>query len=308
MNRTITVPMLTKPARLDKFLVDQLGSQWSRTTIQKAIEAGQITVNGQRVPVHHFLKAGEIINATIAEPAATPKILPPSLEIKVAGETTDYIVIDKPTGLVVHPAPGVHEATLVDWLTAHYPEITAVGEDKNRPGIVHRLDREVSGLLVVARTPEMFQHLKNQFKDRQVTKQYTALVVGQVSQASGTIDFPLARSARRQGKIAARPEASDDTREAVTHYEVAHQYQAVALLNVTIETGRTHQIRAHLAALGHSVVGDKLYRPARLSFKSTPGRLFLHASKLGFYDLANQWQQFFAPLPPELAQFLTTLA
>ncbi|MDP3986370.1 MAG: RluA family pseudouridine synthase [Candidatus Veblenbacteria bacterium] len=309
MSDLVTVPQLERPTRLDHFLVGKLGPGWSRSAIQRATKQGGVLVNGKRVPVHHFLKTGEVITLPESAPPRAPQLAPNAdVSYRLVSETPQYLIIDKPTGLVVHPAPGVHEPTLVDGLLARYPELTSVGEDPIRPGIVHRLDREVSGLMVVARTQDAYQHLKQQFQERAVQKTYTALVIGRVLNPSGTINFPLARSRRQHGKIAARASGDEDTREAITHYTVKKTYQQATLLSVTLETGRTHQIRAHLAALGYPIVGDTLYRPATLSFKATPSRIFLHAGTLAFTDPVGQLQTFTSPLPKKLQDFLDSLS
>lgn len=308
MNKNLTVPELHEPTRLDKFLHSNL-PQYSRASLQTAIRDGEVTVNGKKVSVHNWLHTGDSIAIkNLAEPIKLSAKADSSVIYKLIAAEPDYLIVDKPAGLVVHPAPGVAEPTLVDGLLAKYPEITGVGEDALRPGIVHRLDREVSGLLVVARTPAMYEHLKKQFKDRTIDKEYIGLVIGNMAQPSGTIDFPLARSKRNHGKIAARTKTSADTRIAVTHYEVVKKYQQVTLLKLKLETGRTHQIRAHLAALGYPLVGDQLYRPAKLNFKATPGRIFLHAQNLLFTDLSGEPKTFTAPLPTDLEKFLNSLS
>jgi 23S rRNA pseudouridine1911/1915/1917 synthase len=289
-------------------LVEKLATL-SRSFIQQAIKAGKVLLNGKQVPVHHFLKTGEVVTIDVVEPEATRALSPaPNVPWKLVAETADYLVVEKPAGVVVHPAAGVHDPTLVEGMLAKYPELVGVGDDASRPGIVHRLDRDVSGLMVVARTPEMFQHLKDQFQARTITKEYLGLVVGRVAQEEGTINFPLARSKSKHGKMAARPESSGDTREAITHYEIVSTYQQTTLLRISLETGRTHQIRAHLAALGYPLVGDDLYHPKKLNFKATPGRLFLHAATLGFTDREGKRQMFTSALPAELDQFLHKLS
>lgn len=308
MSRILTVPPLSQPMRLDKFLHSVL-PHYSRAQLQRAIRQGQVTVNNTQVTVHHWLRSGDTVelNNLPTEPVV-PLVKPnPAVNFTVLADTSDYLVIDKPAGLVVHPAPGISEPTLIDGVLARYPAIKEVGDNPLRPGLVHRLDRDVSGVLVIAKNQAMFNHLKNQFMARRVDKEYLGLVVGKISQPSGTIKFPLARSKRHHGKIAARALGDAKAREAITHYTVVKVYQQVTLLKLKLETGRTHQIRAHLAALGHPLVGDTLYRPARLTFKSHPGRIFLHAHSLTFADLNNQYQTFISPLPSELVNFLKTL-
>ncbi len=308
MKKDLTVPHLESPTRLDKFLVQELGVTWSRSFIQHAIKHGDIRVDNKKVTVHHFLKPGEVIGVDVVAPEVRSQLTPePGVPWKLVEAAEDYLVVEKPAGVVVHPAAGVREPTLVEGLLTQYPELKEVGDDPTRPGLVHRLDRDVSGLMVVARTPAMFELLKQQFQDRTITKEYLALVVGRVAQPSGTINFPLARSKSKHGKIAAHPQADGVGREAITHYEVVTLYQQATLLKVTLETGRTHQIRAHLNALGYPIVGDELYKPKRLGFRATPGRLFLHAARLAFTDRQTKRQEFTSPLPPELEQFLKQL-
>ncbi|OGL77773.1 hypothetical protein A3J43_01105 [Candidatus Uhrbacteria bacterium RIFCSPHIGHO2_12_FULL_54_23] len=303
--------------RLDKFLVEKLGSSMSRAKIQKAIEEGQWTVDGKEVSVHHFLKAGQKVEEAkgIKEMSEETSLD----EVKVIAETEDYVVIDKPSGVAVHPAPGIDEPTVVEMLADRYPELYSVGEDPMRPGVVHRIDKLVSGALVLARNQATFTHLKRQFQSREVTKQYIALVQGTFVNDEGVIDLPLVRSTTKgkRGKIQALPlagksqtradwtqtnaERSVDnrkTREAVTKFEVAKRFPRFTLLRVFPETGRTHQIRAHFAAIGHPIAGDPLYHGSR-KYKSSfiLTRPFLHASSISFVDREGNEQTYPSPLP-----------
>lgn len=221
----------------------------------------------------------------------------------------DFVIVNKPAGLLVHEAdssPG--EITLVDWLREKFPHIQNVGDDPTvRPGIVHRLDREASGLIVVALTQEMFDHVKEQFRARTIEKEYLTLVHGRVKNDWGEITLPIARQ-RGTGRMAARAKGDgDDARahDAHTEYYVAQRFGNTTLLRVRIHTGRTHQIRVHLFSLGAPVVGDTLYAK-RLLAKSFPPapRLFLHAARLAFFDLSGTRREFFAALPVELATYL----
>ncbi len=307
MNTSITVPPEAAGVRLDKFLVSEL-PKFSRHFLQQAIKNKQIKVDSRCVPIHYFLKNGQTISVeNLIEPSQ--RTLTPTNEVKwkIVKESADYLIIDKPVGLTVHPAVGVHEPTLIESVVGNYPEIMEIGEDKLRPGIVHRLDKDVSGLMVIARTNQAFVHLKKAFQDRTVFKKYLALVIGQVKQPSGIIDFPLARSKTKHGRMAARQKNDPTAKPAITKFEVINTFQQVTFLKLTLETGRTHQIRAHLNAFGHPLVGDKIYHPNKLTFKATPDRLFLHSHQLGFHDLTNTWQVFTSPLPPELDKFLQQL-
>lgn len=225
-------------------------------------------------------------------------------DIKIVYEDDDFLVIDKPAGLEVAAEIKKEEPTLVDWLIKRYPNITKVGPDPARPGIVHRLDKAASGLLVIAKTQTAFEHLQKQFFERQIKKEYIALVHGQISKDKGTIEFPIARA--KSGRFAALPLGSGGGRPAITEYEVIKRFRNFTLLKVRIKTGRTHQIRVHLYALGHSIVGDKLYKQKKIK-KVLLKRLFLHAVTLGFYDLKNEWKEFQSALPIELENFLSKL-
>ncbi|MFH1112074.1 MAG: RluA family pseudouridine synthase [Patescibacteria group bacterium] len=305
MKQEIIVPPLTENTRLDKFLVKTL-KNFSRSFIQQTIKRGKALVNKKKVSVHHFLKTDDIITLDFTEPKIISVKPAKKVPFEVVKEVVDFLIINKPSGLVVHPAPGVTEPTLVDGLIAKYPRIKKIGDDILRPGIVHRLDRDVSGLMVIAKTPAMFSSLKQQFKNRLVHKEYTGLVIEPVQLPSGIIDFPLARSKTKHGKMAARPKGEEGD-DAITKFEVLQRFAHATLLKIQIETGRTHQIRAHLAAFGHPLIGDKIYRPTKNQTSKKLNRLFLHASYLEFTDLAGNQQQFSSPLPKALSDYLTTL-
>jgi 23S rRNA pseudouridine1911/1915/1917 synthase len=227
---------------------------------------------------------------------------------RIITETPDYLVLDKPSGLLVHEAnhhPGAD--TLVGWLLENYPDVQGIGEEADRPGIVHRLDMDVSGAMVVARTQEMYDHLKKQFQNHEVKKVYLALVHGVPGKSDGTISFPLGRSRRNAGRMASQSVASEKTREAITHFAVKEQFTHLSLLEVTIETGRTNQIRAHLLAYGLPIVGDTVYASKSVKQKVALDRPFLHSWKLGFADLDNTPKHFEVALPDSLNTLLQTL-
>lgn len=227
--------------------------------------------------------------------------------IKIIATEDDYLVIDKPAGLLVHPAPGKTEPTLTAELLAQYPTLAGIGDSDERPGIVHRLDRDVSGLMVVAKTQVMFLALKRQFQHHEILKEYTALVHGVLTpkQEHGIIDKPIGRHGRT-GRMAARTTSLDKDREAKTEYWVIKRFTHHTLLRVKIHTGRPHQIRVHLFSLGYPVVGDTLYRQKRIKSAKIK-RLFLHASKLGFNDLQKEYREYESPLPEELKLFYEAL-
>lgn len=219
-------------------------------------------------------------------------------------EDDDVLVLDKPSGIAVHPAPGVEGPTLVEALLAERPTIAGVGEDPSRPGIVHRLDKDVSGVMIVAKTPLAYLFLKQQFLEHTLTKEYTALVHGALPKDVDTIRVHIGRSARH-ARMAARP-VSQEGREAITHYETQTRYRNFTLARIVIETGRTHQIRASFHAIGHPVAGDPLYRVKR--YKSFPlPRPFLHASRLTLTLPNGERKTFESPLPNELVAALHSI-
>jgi len=233
------------------------------------------------------------------------------MEPKIIFENNNYLVIDKPAGLLVHGAPHIKEATLVSWLLKKYPDIKDVGEDPARPGIVHRLDKDVSGLMVIPKNQATYEMLKEQFQTRTIKKEYTALVYGKIFKDEEEINFPIKRS--EQGyKMAAVPqnfsEQNDDKiRQAVTKITIIKRLINYTLLKVEIKTGRTHQIRVHLFAFGHPIVGDNLYSTKMTRIKNKKhnlGRVFLVSTKLEFDDQDGVRQSFQVGLPADLLTFL----
>ncbi|MBI3957035.1 MAG: RluA family pseudouridine synthase [Candidatus Kerfeldbacteria bacterium] len=297
--RTLTVPLDAAGERLDRWLTAALGM--SRSAVQRLMKDGLITVDGAKPIPHQPTRPGQTIIVQSPEIVRRHEMLIP----RIVQETADFLVLDKPAGLLVHPTPRGGETTLVDWLLEHDPAIRGVGE-ADRPGIVHRLDRDVSGLMVVAKTPEFFTHLQHEFREHRVEKVYTGLVIGSPATDEGEIRFLIARSRRQRGRMAARP-VHEEGREALTRYRVVERFATTTLLSLTIETGRTHQIRAHCFAIGHPIVGDKLYRaksPANLPDLARP---FLHATDLAFRDQDGTVRRFHADLPQELKGLLSTL-
>ena len=299
--------------RLDVFLADKL--KITRSQVQKMITKDLVLIN-EKLPK----KAGDNLSAddNITFKKETAKSDVPTKkdankkstsklpEPKIITETPDYIVVEKPTGMLSHPTMAGETDTLADFITNKFPEVKKVGEDPARPGIVHRLDREASGLMVVARTQKMFVHLKEQFKNRTIEKEYTALVHDPVARNWGEINFPIARS-ETSARMAALPsQAGNDAKEAKTEFLVEEQFVNFSLLKVKIHTGRMHQIRVHFLAYDHPLVGDPLYfqKKQKRHWDEKLGRLFLHSTKLGFTDLEGVKQTFESPLPKELKNFL----
>ncbi len=319
--------------RLDKFLVTKL--DFSRSQIQKLIKENKILVNNKKVIVHYFLKERdeiEIRNQSRALGIENREVKNNTLlnKIKIIAETENYLVINKPAGLLAHTTENnslvdKKEITLVDWLLKKYPEIKNVWDTikslhsngagkknktgKIRPGIVHRLDRDVSGLMIIAKTQKAFNHLKKQFQDREIKKIYQALVHNEIETEQGIIKRPIARS-KKTGLMISKSTVDAKAKEAVTEFEVLQKFINYTLLKINLKTGRTHQIRVHFKSIGHSVVGDTLYATRDVKLKKQKidlNRIFLCATKLGFIDLEKKWQEFEIKLPQELKNILKEL-
>ncbi|MFH1145562.1 MAG: RluA family pseudouridine synthase [bacterium] len=295
--------------RLDKLLC-QLYPALSRAKIQKAIGQGLVTVDNKHISPHYFLKEKQSIvideEKLLAEEIKERINPPTSQEPVIMEETDDYLIIDKPAGWVVHPAASSpkDQLTVSDWLSKKYPELKNIGPDQTRGGIVHRLDKDVSGVLLVARTLKFYGHIIQQFKDRVVDKTYLALVHEQMPKSADVIDFPIVRG--KKGKMAAKPK-NEDGKEAITRFTVIKNYDHFSYLEVKIDTGRTHQIRVHLRAYSHPIVGDRLYEAKRPSAKLITPRLFLHAHQLSFIDMDGNKQTYTSPLPPDLKAVLESI-
>jgi 23S rRNA pseudouridine1911/1915/1917 synthase len=331
--RTIEVPAEAKGQRLDLFLAAQLEGV-SRSRVQLLIDQGDVLVDGLREKASLKLRGGERIDIT-GEPHPAPlRATPEEIPLDVIYEDADLAVINKPAGMMVHAGSGQNEearnrGTLVNALLYRFKALSATGGDL-RPGIVHRLDKETSGLIVVAKNDRAHAALAELFSSRQIKKTYVALLQGTVERARGTINSNVGRDPQRRTRMTTKP--LGDARAAVSHYEVvrrlANRFGKFTLVRVRIETGRTHQIRVHMASIGHPVVGDSLYggsghltdqvasqaatsKAARR--KSEPerlrlGRNFLHAAQLEFpHPSTGKLLQLEAPLPIELEEFLTRL-
>ncbi len=294
--------------RLDVFLANKL--KLSRSAAQKIIKQGEVLVNGLLVTPHRLIKIGDKIELikVKSKKLKVERNITKLPGIKIIKETKDYLIINKPAGLLMHGSDSETRVSLVDWLVKKYPSIKKVGEDPARPGIVHRLDKDVSGLVVVAKNQKSFDDLKKQFQARQIIKHYQALVYGDDLPLSGEIRFRLSRSAKGY-RMAARP-LNQEGKIAITEFEVIKNYYNYTLLKVAIKTGRTHQIRVHLGAYSHPVVGDDLYGTNKnkiLNKKFNLGRIFLVATNLSFKDLEGERQKFSINLPTQLKNVLKNL-
>ena len=287
----------TDDVRLDKCLAAAL-PDLTRTHIQKLIKTGHVTVNGCKASAAQRLKSTDLITIEIPPPASS-RLEPEDIAVEVLYEDPDMAVINKPAGLSVYPAPGHASHTLVNALLKRFPDLACFG-DSPRPGIVHRLDKDTSGLIVVARNERTRLELVNQFKSRSVKKAYIVLVKGKLEPEKGAIDAPIGRDPANRKRMAVVTRG----RVARTDYRVLHHYKSCTLAEVRIQTGRTHQIRVHMAAIGHPVVGDKTY--GRTSISS--GRQFLNACYLELtLPHSGQVRSFTCGLPPDLQQVLKSL-
>ena len=273
----------------------------TRSQIQKKIEQNQAKVGSIPRKSSFKLGEGDFVEYEFEFPEAEA-LLPENIPVKVLFEDDCVIVLEKPSGMVVHPGAGRRQGTLVNALLYHYPGIKDIGPDE-RPGIVHRLDKETSGLMVVARTAEAYSELQRQFKQRSVEKMYWGLVWGKIVKQKGTIDWAVGRHGKHGERMSVR---TKKPRAAVTHFKVFKKYRDTTLLEIKPVTGRTHQIRVHLAASGHPLVGDSRY--GRIKSKRRCPRLFLHAHRLGFAHPESQNKMdFLSPLPDDLEVFLSKL-
>jgi len=307
---TFKVDDTSVDSRLDTYLASQIQT-WSRARLQRLIENEDVVVNGRSAKASYRLRKGDEVEVElVASPVEV--FAPENIPVDIVHEDEALIVVNKPAGLVVHPAAGMHSGTLANALAFHFQNLPA-SAGPIRPGIVHRLDRDTSGLLVVAKTEEALENLSEQFRDRTVFKSYIALVHGRVDNASGRIDQPLARDPSNRTRMA----VVRGGRSALTLYKVRKHYQRFTLLDVELKTGRTHQIRVHLMWLHHPVVGDETYgggrdnniQDARLRSRvRNLGRHFLHAERLAItHPKTGERLQFEAPLPTDLSDLLLQL-
>ena len=306
----LAAPENSAGERLDAFLAEHIEG-WSRSRLHRLIEDGDVLVNGHEAKPSYKLRTNDQIEVELTTlPPAT--FVPQDIPIDIVYEDDELIVANKPAGMVVHPAAGVSSGTLVNALAFHFSKLSKTGGEA-RPGIVHRLDKHTSGLLVVAKTESAHEDLADQFRAREVFKSYVALVHGQIEKDFGEIDQPIARDPRRRTRMA----VVRGGRAALSIYRARQRFTRFTLLDVQLRTGRTHQIRVHLAWVKHPVVGDETYGGGRDKTVSDPvtrsriaklGRQFLHAEKLGFrHPRTAQQLSFTAPLPADLDEVLSVV-
>lgn len=288
-------------ARLDAFLASVTDNSLSRTYIQKLMEQGQILVNGSPEKLKKYrIKQGDMLEIIIPEPESLD-VEPENIPLDIVYEDEDLAVINKPKGMVVHPAPGNERGTMVNALLYHCRDLSSIG-GVVRPGIVHRIDKDTSGLIMIAKNDNAHISLAEQLKVHSITRVYNALVFDNIREDEGTVDAPLGRNPNNRFKMAVVPGG----KRAVTHYRVLERFGAYTFVEARLETGRTHQIRVHMAYKKHPLVGDQVYGPDR----KVPGAesQMLHAKVLGFvHPSTGKYMEFVSELPEEFTRLLEKL-
>jgi len=299
----LTVGRTAAGARLDRWLAESL-PDLSRSRIQHLIAGQHVTVNGAATKASHRLHGGETIEIDVP-PLPPDDLVPEPIALTVLHEDDHVLVIDKPAGMVVHPGAGNATGTLAAAALAHAPAIAGVG-GPGRPGIVHRLDKDTSGVLVMAKTRAAYEGLTAQLVERSVTRRYVAVVHGRVGLTAGVVDAPMGRDPSHRQRMAVRPAGKG--KRAVTHYRVLERFPHFTYLELRLETGRTHQIRVHMASLGHPVVGDRTYGRSHGKQPIASEGLALHAVTLAFlHPISQKRLEFTAAFPLRLERLLSQL-
>ena len=283
--------------RIDKYLSEN--TEYSRSTIQKMIDNGNITVNSKPTKASYKLELNDIITIDNNFKEETD-ILPENIKLDIVYEDDDLMIINKPSGMVVHPGNGNHEHTLVNALLG-YTNNLSTNNDDIRPGIVHRIDKDTSGLMVVAKNNKCHELLVEAFKNKTINRYYTALVIGELDTESGIIDAPIGRDPNERKRYTV---TKQNSKKAITHFNVIKRYKGYTLLNLKLDTGRTHQIRVHMKYIGYPIYNDPVYTNAKYSDFGQ----FLHSREIDFnHPITNKHLHFTAPLPKEFQDFINNL-
>jgi len=304
--KRLTVDASAAGSRLDRWLAERV-PELSRARVQALIDDGHVRVDGRARKASHRVGRGETVDVEIPPPAPET-LVPEPIALTIVFEDDTVLVVDKPVGMVMHPGAGHATGTLAAAVLAHAPGTAGVGGPR-RPGVVHRLDKDTSGLLVIAKTAAAYESLTAQLVARTVTRRYRAIVHGRVTAASGVVDTPIGRHPRDRVRMAVLPRGRG--KRAVTRFEVLERFRHFTDLDVRLETGRTHQIRVHMASLGHPVAGDHVYggRPARAPLPVPFEGLALHAAALAFvHPVTRRPMEFASGLPPRMARLLSHLS
>lgn len=302
------------PLRVDKFLMNLIENA-TRNKIQKAAENGNIFVNDVPVKANYKVKANDVVRVLMEQPPFENIIIPENIPLDIVYEDEDLLVVNKPAGLVVHPGHGNYTGTLVNALAYHFENLPL--NSSERPGLVHRIDKDTTGLLVIAKTEWTMSELQKQFAEKSSEREYIAIVWGNIAEEEGTIESYIGRHKTDRMQMAAYPDDSNGAKYAVTHYRVLERLGYVTVVSCVLETGRTHQIRVHMKSIGHTLFNDERYGGHRIlkgttftkykqfvenCFKVLP-RQALHAKTLGFmHPVKKEWMRFDSPLPQDMVQ------
>lgn len=301
MRQMVPVSIEQENARIDRCLAELLG-ELSRSYIQKLLKEGQVLVNGQAVKASYRVCLGDLISLDIPE-AVEPKIQAEDMALDILYEDQDVILVNKPKGMVVHPAAGHYSGTLVNGLMAHCRDQLSGINGVMRPGIVHRIDRDTTGVLIACKNDFAHSKVAAQLKEHSITRRYLAVVHGVIKEEEGTVDAPIGRHPTERKKMSINEK---NGRSAVTHYQVLRRFGHYTYLECRLETGRTHQIRVHMASIGHPLLGDEVYGPHKCPF-SLQGQT-LHAAVFGFiHPRTGEYLEFTAPLPEYFEKLLKQL-
>ncbi len=297
VEENLTVAVEDVGMRLDKYLSGKTGI--SRNNVQNRIADGLVRVNGRASKANYLLKEGDRIFLDPVEPQTTD-ILPEDIPLSILYEDADVLVVDKPKGMVVHPAAGHLSGTLVNAIMFHCGSELSGINGEIRPGIVHRIDKDTTGALVICKNDAAHVSLAEQMKVHSITRKYVGIVHGRFREAAGTVDAPIGRDPRDRKRMCV---TDKNARHAITHYEVLRLYREFSYMRFTLETGRTHQIRVHMKHIGHPILGDEVYGPAKCPYRLTGQTL--HAEMIGFiHPTTGKYIEVFAPLPAYFSHLL----
>lgn len=305
------------PVRIDRFLTDKMANA-TRNRVQNAIDEGSVLINGQPTKANYKVKPGDVITVMMEEPKRDFEVLPEDIPLDILYEDDYLLIVNKPAGMVVHPAHGNWSGTLVNALAYHFAQLPELPGNSGRPGLVHRIDKDTSGILVIAKSEKAMTHLAKQFFDHSISRTYIALVWGEPAENEGTIDAHIGRSAKNRKIMDVYPDGTQG-KNAITHWRVLRRLRYVSLVQCNLETGRTHQIRAHMKYLGHPLFNDAMYGGDIIrkgtqfaKYKSFIKNCFdvlprqaLHAQSLGFVHPITKEQMYFeSPLPADMQEVL----
>ena len=299
---TLTTELCDEGLRLDRFLSEELEDH-SRSFLQKLIKEGLVTVDGKPVKANYRLSAGQQVSVQVREPEEV-NIEPQEMPLDILYEDGDVCIVNKPKGMVVHPAAGHYRDTLVNGIMYHCQDSLSGINGSLRPGIVHRIDKDTTGALIICKNDKAHSCIAEQLKEHSITRRYRAIIIGNLSEDEGTVDAPIGRHPTQRKKMAVN---RINGKRAVTHYRVLARFRGYTYIECRLETGRTHQIRVHMASIGHPLLGDTVYGPAKQAYPSLEGQT-LHAMVIGFvHPTTGAYMEFEAPLPAYFAELLQKL-